>query len=124
MAPPQRSEPGIRSALTLGINMAKQKNVEKNDTIDEPIPLLWRQRERLMPLLEAYGARVLGNALAQRFDLEQSRTSCHMLAALMMALTNFDETYDYLDFYVSLAAEDPAVVSCLHDLQGISGIDR
>ena len=123
MAPPQRSEPGIRSALTLGIDMAKQKNVE-NDTIDEPIPLLWRKRERLMPLLEAYGARVLGSALAQRFDLEQSRTSCHMLAALMMALTNFDETYDYLDFYVSLAAEDPAVVSCLHDLQGISGIDR
>lgn len=104
--------------------MAEQKNIEKNDTLDDTIPFLWRQREQLMPLLETYGARVLGNALAQRFDLEQSRTSCHMLAALMMALTNFDETHDYLDFYVSLAAEDPAVVSCLHDLQGIAGIDR
>ena|SRR6266516_2610713 len=84
---------------------------------DNPISFLWQQREQLRPFLDRYGARVLGKALAQLAVLEHSRTSCHQLAALMMALTDFQEWYDYADFYISLRANGPAEAACLEELR-------
>jgi hypothetical protein len=84
---------------------------------DDPIPSLWQQRERLSPLLTTYGAHILGRALARRFGLESSRTACHKLAALMMALTDFHEGYNYLDFYISFRAEDDKLADCLRELE-------
>lgn len=89
------------------------------DLTNDPIPRLWRQRDLLDPLLTKYGARVLGKALAKHFGLDTSRTACEKLAALMMALTGFETFFTYSDFYISLAAEDPAVADCLRELQGI-----
>jgi hypothetical protein len=86
---------------------------------DHPIPFLWQQREQLRPWLDRYGARVLGKALARLSDLEHSRTGCHQIAALMMALTDFQEWYDYSDFYISLGPDDPAVATCLKGLQSL-----
>jgi len=87
---------------------------------DDPIPHLWQKRGLLGPLLAKYGARVLGKALAKQFGLETSRTACEKLAALMMGLTGFESFFGYSDFYVTLAAEDPAVAECLQELQGIN----
>jgi len=87
---------------------------------DHPIPLLWQQRDQLKPLLERYGPRVLGKAVARFSDLEHSRTGCHQIAALMMALTDFQHLYDYLDFYISLGPDDPTLASCLKELQSLS----
>ena len=83
----------------------------------DPIPFLWQQREQLRPLLDRYGARVLGKAIAQLGGLEHSRTGCHQLAALMMALTDFQEWYDYADFYISLGEQHPSVALCVEELQ-------
>ena len=87
---------------------------------EDPIPKLWQQREQLKPLCDYYGARVLGKALAQQYALDASRTACHKLAALLTALTDFREWYDYADFYVSFDAEEPAVTACLRELQGLN----
>jgi hypothetical protein len=84
---------------------------------EDPIPKLWQQREQLKPLCDYYGARVLGKALAQQYALDASRTACHKLAALLTALTDFREWYDYLDFYVSFDDEEPAVTACLRELR-------
>ena len=84
------------------------------------IPFLWQQREQLKPFYDHYGARVLRKALAKQYALETSRTACHKLAALLTALTDFREWYDYADFYVSFDAEEPAVTACLRELQGLN----
>ncbi len=86
---------------------------------DHPIPVLWQQRAQLQPLLDRYGPRVFGKALARLSDLEHSRTGCHQIAALMMALTDFQEWYDYADFYVSLGPDDPVLASCLEELRAL-----
>src|SRR4030095_3860339 len=86
---------------------------------DNPIPSLWQHREQLRPLLTRYGARVLGKALAQLAALEHSRTSCHQLAALMMALTDFQEWYNYGNFYISLGEQDPTVALCREELRAL-----
>jgi hypothetical protein len=85
----------------------------------DPIPVLWQQRAQLRPLLARYGARVLGKVIAQLSGLDRSRTSCHQLAALMMALTDFQAWYDYADFYLSLRANDPAEATCLEELRAL-----
>jgi hypothetical protein len=85
----------------------------------DPIPFLWQHREQLRPLLSRYGARVLGKALAQLGGLEYSRTACHQLSALMMALTDFKEWFDYADFYISLGEQDPAVALCVEELRAL-----
>ena len=100
-----------------GVNLA-QRAVRKfpigmQTPSDYPIAFLWQQRAQLRPLLDQYGARVLGKALARLHDLEHSRTGCHQIAALMMALTDFQNWYDYADCYSSLGPDDPAVVTCL-----------
>ena|SRR5215813_4622225 len=86
---------------------------------DHPIASLWQHREQLRPLLDRYGARVLGKALARLSGLEHSRTGCHQIAALMMALTDFQEWLDYADFYLSFGPDDPAVVTCLEYLRAL-----
>jgi hypothetical protein len=86
----------------------------------DPIPFLWQQREQLKPLCDHYGARVLGKALAQHYALDASRTACHKLAALLTALTDFREWYDYADFYVSFDAGSPAVTACLRELRRLN----
>jgi hypothetical protein len=90
----------------------------------DPIPFLWQQREQLRPLLARYGARVLGKAIAQLSRLDHSRTACHQLAALKMALTDFQEWYDYADFYISLRANDPAEATCLEELRALHLLSR
>jgi hypothetical protein len=90
----------------------------------DPIPFLWQQREQLRPLLARYGARALGKAIAQLSGLDHSRTFCHQLAALMMALTDFQEWYDYADFYISLGANDPAESTCLEELRALQLLSR
>jgi hypothetical protein len=84
---------------------------------DHPIPFLWQQREQLKPLLDRYGPRVLGKALARLSDLEHSRTGCHQIAALMMALSDFQQWCDHFDFYISLGPDDPTLASCLEELR-------
>src|SRR5690349_10659270 len=84
-----------------------------------PIPALWQQCEPLRPLLDRYGPRVLGKALARFTDLDHSRTGCHQIAALIMALTDFQEWFDYADFYISFGSDDPAVATCLEELQAL-----
>jgi len=81
------------------------------------IPTLWQQRAQLQPLLDRYRPRVLGKALSRLSDFEHSRTGCHQIAALIMALTDFQEWYDYADFYVSLGPDDPALARCLEELR-------
>jgi hypothetical protein len=83
----------------------------------DPIPFLWQKREQLKPLLARYGARSLGKAIAQLSGLDHSRTSCHQLAALMIALTDFQEWFDYADFYISLGEQDAAVALCVEELR-------
>jgi hypothetical protein len=89
-----------------------------------PIPFLWHRREELKPLLTQYGARGLGKALARFTDLDHSRTGCHQMAALMMALTDFQQWFDYADFYLSLGPDDPAVAMCLEELQTLHLLSR
>ncbi len=86
----------------------------------EPIPKLWQQRAQLKPLCDYYGARVLGKALAQQYALDASRTACHKLAALLTALTDFREWYDYADFYIAFDVDEPAVTACLRELRGLN----
>jgi hypothetical protein len=86
---------------------------------DNPIASLWKQRAPLQSLLDVYGPRVLGKALARQSDLEHSRTGCHQIAALMMALTDFQHWYDYADFYLSLGPDDPMVATCLQELRAL-----
>ena len=92
----------------------------KSWTLGDPIPFLWQQREQLKPLYDRYGARVLGKALAEYYALATSRTACHKLATFLTALTDFREWYDYLDFYVSFDEEEPAVTTCLRELQALN----
>jgi hypothetical protein len=87
---------------------------------EDLIPKLWQQRTQLKPLCDHYGARVLGKALAQHYALDASRTACHKLAALLTALTDFREWYDYADFYVAFDVDEPAVTACLRELQGLN----
>jgi hypothetical protein len=91
---------------------------------DQPIRSLWQQREQLRPLLDRYGPRVLGKALARFSELDHSRTGCHQIAALMMALTDFQKWYDYSDFYISLGPDDLAVATCLEELRSLHLLSR
>ena len=83
-----------------------------------------KARKQLRPLLAWYGARALGKAIAQLSGLDRSRTSCYQLAALMMALTDFQEWYDYADFYVSLGEQEPAVALCVEELRTLHLLSR
>jgi hypothetical protein len=69
-------------------------------------------------------ARGLGKAIAQHNGLDHSRSSCHQLAALMMALTDFAEWFDYTDSYLSLGAQDPAVALCVEELRALHFFSR
>ena len=80
---------------------------------------LWHQCEQLASFLDRYGPRVLGKALARCSELDHSRTSCHQIVALMMALTDLQEWFDYADFYISLGPDDPAVATCLEELRDL-----
>src|SRR5712691_10546742 len=90
----------------------------------DPIPSLWQQREQLRSLLARYGAPVLGKAIAQLSGLDHSRTACHQLSALMMALTDFKEWFDYADFYISLGEQDTVVALCVEELRALHLLSR
>jgi hypothetical protein len=42
----------------------------------------------------------------------------------MMALTDFQEWFDYSDFYISLGPVDPAVATCLEELRVLYLLSR
>ena len=107
------------------VTMSEQETiVSMQIPSDDLIPFLWQQREQLKPLLAQYGAQVLGKAIAQLGGLDHSRTSCHQLAALMMALTDFQKWFDYADFYISLGEQDTVVALCVEELRGLHLLSR
>jgi hypothetical protein len=83
----------------------------------DPIPSLWQQREQLRPLLVRYGAWVFGKAIAQFRGLEHSRTGCHQLATLMMALTDFQKWFDYADVYLYFGSTGSSRCSLVEELR-------